>query len=68
MEDSQRYLTTITSHEGLLRYTRLHMDISSCATDVFTEDIREHLRTSQHDVVIQSGAGVICQHNPVDPT
>jgi hypothetical protein len=61
------YPTIITAHEGILRYTRLHTGISF-ATEGFTEDTREHHRTSQHDVVIQSGTSVIFQHNPVDQT
>ncbi len=60
LEDAQRYLTTITTHEGLLRYTRLHMGIS-CATEVFTEHVRRILEgiigqvNMTDDVVIQGG-------------
>ena len=39
LEDEQMNLTTITTHEGLLRYRRLHMGIS-CALEVFSEHIR----------------------------
>jgi hypothetical protein len=42
LEETQRYLTTIVTHEGLLRYTRLHMGIS-CASEVFSEHIRRLL-------------------------
>ena len=58
LEEAQRYLTTITTHEGLLRYTRLHMGIS-CASEVFTEHIRRILEgiigqvNMTDDVVIQ---------------
>jgi transposase InsO family protein len=42
LEESQRQLTVITTHEGLLRYTRLHMGIS-CASEEFSEHIRRVL-------------------------
>ncbi len=42
LEESQRYLTTIVTHEGLLRYMRLLMGIS-CASEVFSEHIRRLL-------------------------
>ena len=42
LDETQRYLTTIVTHEGLLRYTRLHMGIS-CASEVFSEHIRRLL-------------------------
>ena len=42
LEEQQRFLTTIVTHEGLLRYTRLHMGIS-CASEVFSEHIRRLL-------------------------
>ena len=37
LAEESRYFTTITTHIGLLRYLRLHMDISS---KIFTEAIR----------------------------
>ncbi len=42
LHPDSRYLTTITTHVGLLRYLRLHMGIS-CASEVFTEEIRKLL-------------------------
>jgi hypothetical protein len=42
LEETQRQLTVITTHEGLLRYTRLHMGIS-CASEEFSEHIRRVL-------------------------
>ena len=42
LEETQRQLTVITIHIGLLRYTRLHMGIS-CASEVFSEHIRRIL-------------------------
>ena len=42
LHPESRYLTTITTHVGLLRYLRLHMGIS-CASEIFTEEIRKLL-------------------------
>ena len=42
LAEESRYLTTITTHIGLLRYLRLHMGIS-CASEIFTEAIRVRL-------------------------
>jgi hypothetical protein len=39
LDEASRNLTTITTHVGLFRYTRLHMGIS-CASEIFTETIR----------------------------
>jgi hypothetical protein len=43
LEKSKRRHTVITTHEGLLRYTRLHMRIS-CASEQFSENIRRSSR------------------------
>ncbi len=37
--NAKRNLTTITTHQGLMRYTRLHMGIS-CASEMLSEHIR----------------------------
>ena len=39
LHKDSRYLTTIITHLGLYRYLRLHMGVS-CASEVFTEEIR----------------------------
>ncbi len=44
LHPESRYLTTITTHVGLLRYFRLHMGIS-CASEVLTDEIRKILET-----------------------
>ena len=59
LEDEQMNLTTITTHEGLLRYRRLHMGIS-CASEVFSEHIRRILedvpgQTNMTDDVVIHG-------------
>ena len=43
LEESQMNLTCVNTHEGLLRYRRLHMGIS-CASEIFTEQIRVMLQ------------------------
>ena len=43
LEESQMNLTCVATHEGLLRYRRLHMGISS-ASEIFTEQIRVMLQ------------------------
>jgi hypothetical protein len=47
-----RNLTCVNTHEGLLRYRRLHMGIS-CASEIFTEQIRVMLQdmtgSTEHD-------------------
>jgi len=42
LHEESRYLTTLTTHVGLVRYLRLHMGIS-CASEIFTEEIRKLL-------------------------
>lgn len=42
LDDSSRYMTTITTHIGLFRYRRLHMGIN-CASEIFSEEIRKLL-------------------------
>ena len=49
LAEESRNLTTITTHLGLFRYTRLHMGIS-CASEIFSEAFRVMLEGLQGQV------------------
>ena len=48
LEEEQMNLTCVNTHEGLLRHRRLHMGIS-CASEIFTEQIRVMLHRTYRE-------------------